>query len=61
MRRARQVSTAEAALVGACDGDLTIAQIQSALEQLGVERVADQVVSELVTEGFLVTEITAGD
>lgn len=61
MRRARQVSTAEAALVGACDGDLTIAQIQSALEQLGVERVADQVISELVAEGFLVTEITGGD
>ncbi|HNI70512.1 MAG TPA: methyltransferase, partial [Marmoricola sp.] len=40
LRRARQVSTAEAALVGACDGDLTLGQIQAALEQLGVGQVS---------------------
>jgi hypothetical protein len=38
MRRAREVSTAEAALVGACDGDLTVGQIGDALaEILGAE------------------------
>jgi hypothetical protein len=59
MRRARQVSTAEAALVGACDGDLSIDQIQSALEDLGVGRVADEVVDALVADGFLVNEETS--
>ena len=33
-RRARQVDTAEAALVGACDGELTVAQILAALAQI---------------------------
>ena len=33
-RRARQVDTVEAALVGACDGDLTVGQILDALAQL---------------------------
>ena len=34
MRRARQVDTVEAALVGACDGELTVDQILAALAQL---------------------------
>ena len=34
MRRARQVSTAVAAMVGACDGDLTVGQIAQALATL---------------------------
>jgi methylase of polypeptide subunit release factors len=57
LRRARQVDTAEAALAGACDGDLTVAQLLAALEQLlGPEALAgDRIagVRELVAEGFL--------
>ncbi len=54
LRRARQVDTAEAALVGACDGDLSVAQILAALEQiLGARQVSTDVVRELVAEGFL--------
>jgi hypothetical protein len=54
LRRARQVDTAEAALVGACDGDLTVAQILAALDQiLGAHGVSTDVVRELVAEGFL--------
>ena len=34
MRRARQVTTAVAAMVGACDGDLTLEQIVRALSSL---------------------------
>ena len=34
LRRARQVDTVEAALVGACDGELTVGQILDALAQL---------------------------
>jgi hypothetical protein len=56
LRRARQVSTAEAALVGACDGDLTVGQIQMALDDLGVGRVAEETIAELVADGFLVTD-----
>ena len=60
MRRARQVDTVEAALVGASDGDLTAAQILDALADLvgdSLEVVqADRVASirELAAEGFLV-------
>jgi methylase of polypeptide subunit release factors len=54
LRRARQVDTAEAALVGACDGELTVAQILAALDQiLGAHGLSTDVVRELVAEGFL--------
>ena len=59
LRRARQVDTVEAALVGACDGELTVGQILDALAQL-LDRDPAQtreaylpVVRELVLEGFL--------
>ena len=64
LRRARQVDTVEAALVGACDGELTVGQILDALAQL-LDRDPAQtretylpVVRELVAEGFL--EAVAG-
>jgi hypothetical protein len=60
LRRARQVDTAAAALVGACDGELSVDQILAALGQL-LDRDASELrasylplVRELVTEGFLV-------
>ena len=62
LRRARQVDTVEAALVGACDGDLTVGQILDALATLterdpGELRAAYlPVVRELVVEGFLVPQ-----
>ena len=62
VRRARQVDTVEAALVGACDGELTIDQILAALGQLLEQDSADlrtaylPVVRDLVTEGFLILE-----
>jgi SAM-dependent methyltransferase len=59
LMRARRVDTVEAALVGACDGDLTVGQILDALAQL-LDRNAGElraqylpVVRELVEEGFL--------
>ena len=59
LRRARRVDTLEAALVGACDGELSVGQILDALAQL-LERDAAEVrttylpvVRELVAEGFL--------
>ena len=59
MRRARQVDTVAAALVGACDGELSVAEILAALGQL-LEQEAGQlrttylpVVRDLVAEGFL--------
>jgi hypothetical protein len=59
MRRARQVDTVEAAVVGACDGDLTVAQILDAVAglleedpaELRRERVA--AVRELLADGYL--------
>ena len=57
MRRARQVDTVEAALAGASDGELTLAQLVAALAQLlgpegsKGERLAG--VRELIGEGFL--------
>lgn len=58
-RRARRVDTVEAALVGACDGELTLGQILDAVAQL-LDLDTEQtraaylpVVSELVLEGFL--------
>ncbi|HET7691174.1 MAG TPA: methyltransferase [Nocardioidaceae bacterium] len=57
MRRARQVDTATAGLVGACDGDLTVRQIAAALEELLGEPVdVEGEVAELVEEGFLQPE-----
>jgi methylase of polypeptide subunit release factors len=60
LRRARRVDTVEAALVGACDGELTLGQILDALATL-LERDAGElrtaylpVVRELVAEGYLV-------
>ncbi len=59
LMRARSVDTVEAALVGACDGDLTVGQV---LEALGIllDRDLDElrsayapVVEELVRHGFL--------
>jgi hypothetical protein len=59
LRRARRADTVEAALVGACDGDLAVGQILDALAQL-LDLDATQtrqtylpVVRELVVEGFL--------
>ncbi|QBR92605.1 DUF7059 domain-containing protein [Nocardioides euryhalodurans] len=66
LRRARRADTVEAALVGACDGDLTVGQILGALGSL-LDRDADElataylpVAGELVAEGFLTTA-GAGD
>jgi methylase of polypeptide subunit release factors len=59
MRRARQVDTVEAGLVGACDGDLTVGQILDALAQLlqrdaaGLRRDYAHAVRELVEEGLV--------
>ena len=59
LRRGRQVDTVEAALVGACDGELTVDQILAALGQLLDRDVAElrsayhPVVRDLVAEGFL--------
>ncbi len=58
-RRARQADTVEAALVGACDGELAVDQILGALAQLleadpGELRASHlPVVRELVADGFL--------
>ncbi len=59
LRRARRADTVEAALVGACDGDLTVGQVLDALAVLLDQDPADlrtsylPVVAELVVEGFL--------
>lgn len=59
LRRARQADTIEAGMVGACDGDLTLAQILDALAVLLEEDPAIlrqaylPAVRELVSEGFL--------
>lgn len=59
LRRARQVDTVEAALVGACDGDLTVGQILDAVATLLEQDPAATreaylpAVRELVAEGFL--------
>lgn len=58
-RRARQADTVEAALVGACDGDLAVGQILDALAQLldadpvGTRDAYVDAVRELVADGFL--------
>ncbi len=59
LRRARQADTVEAALVGACDGELSVGQILDALAQLLDLDAAEAretylpAVRELVAEGFL--------
>ena len=59
LRRARRVDTVEAALVGACDGELSVAQILDALATLLARDPDDlrtaylPVVRELVAEGYL--------
>lgn len=59
LRRARDVDTVEAAFVGACDGDLTVAQIADAIASLtdgDPDAVRAQCVTaarRLVEEGFL--------
>ncbi|WP_210503434.1 DUF7059 domain-containing protein [Nocardioides xinjiangensis] len=58
-RRARTADTVDAALVGACDGDLTLGQILGALaallqrDEAELRRTYLPVVRELVGEGFL--------
>ena len=59
LSRARQADTVEAALVGACDGELTVGQILDAIAQL-LDLAPEQTretylpaVRELVAEGFL--------
>ncbi|WP_109507872.1 DUF7059 domain-containing protein [Nocardioides speluncae] len=62
LRRARKADTIEAALVGTCDGELTVGQILDAVAQLldaepAATRTAyTSVVRELVAEGFLGAE-----
>jgi hypothetical protein len=59
LRRARQADTVEAALVGACDGELTVGQILDAVAQLLDREPAETreaylpIARELVAEGFL--------
>ncbi len=59
LRRARQADTVEAALVGACDGELTVGQILAALSDLldldpgQTQATYLPAVRELVAEGFL--------
>ena len=59
LRRARQVDTVEAALVGACDGELSVLQILDAVADLldrdaaAVRSTYLPVVRDLVIEGFL--------
>ena len=66
LMRARRADTVEAALVGACDGDLTVGQILDALAQLldgdpgELRSTYLPVVRELVEEGFL-TRLIARD
>lgn len=54
LRRARKVSTAEAAFVGACDGDLSVGQLNAAVEQVVGQRVSESVIRELLLEAYLV-------
>jgi methylase of polypeptide subunit release factors len=59
LRRAREADTIEAALAGACDGELTVGQILDALAQLlGADPAATRatylpIARELVAHGFL--------
>jgi hypothetical protein len=59
LRRARQVDTATAAIVGACDGDLAVGRIVAAVAELTgqdpalLARVVLPVLGELAREGYL--------
>ena len=54
LRRARKVSTAQAAFVGACDGDLTVGQLVAAITELvGPTDLDTLEVRSLVEEGFV--------
>jgi len=57
LRRSRQVDTAEAALIGACDGELTVRQILHALagllDQPDLPTSALPAIRSLIEEGFL--------
>jgi hypothetical protein len=58
LRRAAQVGTVEAALAGACDGDLPLGPLLDAIAQLtgaepdGVRAHAEAVMPDLVADGF---------
>ena len=60
LRRARQVDTVTAALVGACDGELTLGQLLDAISELleldpaATRAVYEPLAADLVAEGFLV-------
>lgn len=56
LRRGRSISTGEAALLGACDGDLTLAALLGAVEDLTGERVGLDTVRGLLAEGWLTLE-----
>ncbi|MGN6161220.1 MAG: DUF7059 domain-containing protein [Marmoricola sp.] len=56
LRRGRSISTGEAALLGACDGDLTLAALLGAVEELTGETVGLDTVRGLVAEGWLTLE-----
>lgn len=62
LRRARTADTMEAALLGACDGDLTVGQIIEALSELleigldGARTTYLPVVREMFAEGFFAAE-----
>jgi len=61
LRRARQVDTVTAALVGACDGELALGRLLDAIsELLGLDAAStratyEPIAEELVAEGFLTT------
>jgi hypothetical protein len=58
LRRAAQVGTVEAALAGACDGDLPLGPLLDAIAQLtgaepdGVRVHAEAVMPDLIADGF---------
>jgi hypothetical protein len=56
VRRARQLDTVEAGLVGACDGDLAVGQILDALAQILGQDAAQLRVSTLPTVRSLVAD-----
>lgn len=53
LRRGRSISTGEAALLGACDGDLPLAALLGAVEELTGETVGLDTVRGLIAEGWL--------
>ena len=64
LRRARQVDTVEAGLVGACDGDLSVGQILDAVGTLLGHEPGElrstylPKLRELVADGYLVPELS---